>query len=424
MSPLIAPAPGGRTRTERKSRLMFHWRARDLSLTPITGQTPHFSRAGPGWALGKNGLWYHARHSQPRWHWLDGEPCLLLERAGTNLVLRSSDFSDAAWSDKAGLTLTDVPSSIVGEDATRFVNDGLGARKIEQTVTTFSSGEESLYTIVERRNATAIHEIAAWDDTAGGHTALLRYDFSTGLTSPQDETHGTIVHHGALPLVGGRLLVWMVYTADTPTNARKVVVYPTGSTTNSDALDLHHVQLEAAGAPSSPIVTLGASVPRAVEEMRWDLTVLPRATTMHPRFVDLGTAQGPAAAVAYIGAADGLTDPNLHLSIDSVGRVRLVHENVSNSDSLLTPSTPITLGDGLETRGVLNADGSNLVGASREEATEETQSDTSAPGLASAWADTRLYANSRGTAAVGLIGLRDLKLAAGPQDLATLRSLF
>jgi hypothetical protein len=55
--------------TQRRSGLIIHWRARDLSLTPITGQTATMTATATGTVPDAAAVSYSVVHSQPRWGW-------------------------------------------------------------------------------------------------------------------------------------------------------------------------------------------------------------------------------------------------------------------------------------------------------------------------------------------------------------------
>jgi hypothetical protein len=93
-------------RTTRTSRLLFHWRAADYSLTPVTGETPTFVRASlGGYVRDALGLYRGAPQYAPRFEsvglsavtGLYEVPGLLLEQTRTNILTYSRDCSNAAW---------------------------------------------------------------------------------------------------------------------------------------------------------------------------------------------------------------------------------------------------------------------------------------------------------------------------------------
>lgn len=63
----------------KRSRLLFHWRASECSLDPITGQADSFARTANATGVTDTaGATYTAIHSQPAWQATSSEPGLLL----------------------------------------------------------------------------------------------------------------------------------------------------------------------------------------------------------------------------------------------------------------------------------------------------------------------------------------------------------
>ena len=85
----------GRSRTQRHSRLLFHWRSADIGLDhprdrttgaltplrPLSRQSYTFTRASTATALDSAGNSYNVGHSFPAWSWYGGEPALLIRPA-------------------------------------------------------------------------------------------------------------------------------------------------------------------------------------------------------------------------------------------------------------------------------------------------------------------------------------------------------
>ena len=82
----------------------------NLSLTPVVGPTPSFSRASTGMYFNSSGVLTSAAINTPRFdHTFDGTSWiskgLLIEEQRTNVCLWSEDFNNAAWTDVAGRTI-------------------------------------------------------------------------------------------------------------------------------------------------------------------------------------------------------------------------------------------------------------------------------------------------------------------------------
>ena len=101
---------------------------------------------------------------------------------------------------------------------------------------------------------------------------------------------------------------------------------------------------------------------------------------------------------------------------------RVAHDNGTTAVGATLAASP-SWGDTVELRGVLNADGSVLIGQSINAAAETTNSDATAAALGAAWAGTRLYVGSRVGADIGLNPILAVKVARGVRTMAYMRAL-
>jgi len=97
----------GRNRTQRNSRLLFHWRSADVGLdnprnrttgaltplTPLSRQAYTFTRASTATALDSAGNSYNVGHSFPAWSWYGGEPALLVRPASGGRAVDSFEVT-------------------------------------------------------------------------------------------------------------------------------------------------------------------------------------------------------------------------------------------------------------------------------------------------------------------------------------------
>src|SRR5690606_24562614 len=95
---------------------------------------------------------------------------------------------------------------------------------------------------------------------------------------------------------GGPVYLIMVTGTGTAGNQRRIVVYPSGTTQNTQTAIIHHVQHEVGAVATSPIVTMTAPVTRAADVLTFPWSHPPQAMTGYLRFVELG-------AVAMTGAS-------------------------------------------------------------------------------------------------------------------------
>lgn len=128
------PPRADRAPLTRRSGALFSLDAADVpTLTPRSGQVLTFVRATPATAIGGSGRITQAVHSQARLH-ADRNattglyaPSLLMEPAGTNLILRSQEFDNAVWTKT---TATVAANAVTAPDGT------LTADKLQEDNTT------------------------------------------------------------------------------------------------------------------------------------------------------------------------------------------------------------------------------------------------------------------------------------------------
>lgn len=171
---------------------------------------------------------------------------------------------------------------------------------------------------------------------------------------------------------------------------------------------------------SSYIPTGAAAVTRAADACSWPFLASPQAMTLYVDGYELGTDQTTNGRVVSIeNAADG--DPRLLLySISTGGKYGLSHLNPAAVTS--TAGSAATFGSRIELRGVLAADGSVTIGQTIASGTEVVAATSAANTLQSAWSAPTLIIVA-GVGVTGFLALSSLKIAAGVQTLATMRTL-
>lgn len=315
-----------------KSQLLFHWRARDVSLTPLTGQVPTFVRVSAGGAVADwNGRLYTPVHSHPRWDVpvVGGESGLLLEYARTNLALNSSAIdSGATWTGAADFTIASAASVLAGQTAYKHTNRNLsGSKSRTQTIGVFSATGDTVYFIVENVNA-ATTSVGLYNSTTLAWVVLAQFTWETATLVVNSGSGSVFVRKlsDAGPN-GGEVYLLGVSAVGTAGNTRRVYCYPSGTAQNGLAVILHHGQMEAGLYPSSPISTSGASVTRSTDRLTYplNLTQLAAATddlTLYARFARPNHAAAVGNIVDFPGILSlGGVVPYVQLYCDASARV-------------------------------------------------------------------------------------------------------
>lgn len=223
--------------SERKSRLLFHWRARDFSLTPLTGQTPSFSRSTAGGAvIDRNGRLRTPVHSQPRFEMvdLDGDgiretPGLLIEPQRTQIC--PNPQTPASWTDLGTPILTTGQSDPWGTSVALLIEDNDGAvseGKLQNI--TFTGDGTKAFTVAVRAGTATLVNLNLQDVTAGFvNRANAQVSWNAGNAAPTVTITGG--SGSAFPAVGvfdpAGNLWWLVsFSADgiIAANANRLLV--------------------------------------------------------------------------------------------------------------------------------------------------------------------------------------------------------
>lgn len=286
------------TRQGRRSRLLYHWRARDLSLTALSGQLAAFSRASAGGAiLDRYGRMSVPVHSQQRYEMvdLDGDGVpetagLVLEPQRTNSALWSSDFTNAVWAGASDFTLSAAASILPGQIAQRHLNNNLiVSRSRSQPNGALSAGGDTVFYIVENVNALTT-AVGLFDTTLSAFICLAEFTWATRTIAVINGAGTTF----AVKLTetgpnGGPVYLLGVSATGTAGNVRRIYCYPTGVLQNGLAAIVHHGQLEGGALfPTSPVITNGSSATRIRDSFEPPINFGMQDLTVYLRYVSRG----------------------------------------------------------------------------------------------------------------------------------------
>ncbi len=343
---MIAPSvlPGrAYQRIDRVSRCLVHWRAADLSLTPLTGQPATFTRTTlAGSSQDTRGFLRRSVHSQPRFGYLDEDgdgvyesPHLLLESGRTQLVENADLEADAVgWV---------AAASTIARDATGTrAPSGLASLKVTTTNATGSG------VFVRKRDgtrmtaaATTMYTGSVWIYLPAGHPAIgktirLQYDWYNVTPALISSSQGTPV-----ALVAG--INRLQFTATSP--AATVTVDLLVATDSAEGVFDFWVdcpQFEAGESASSATPTnsdVGGLVRAAVGQ---ELTIYQECSPVWPRTGTVATAHG-VFVLGGIGAAaaDGKTTVQIYREVATATLAAQLEVNgsVAAASSLSIPTT-------------------------------------------------------------------------------------
>jgi hypothetical protein len=361
----------------------------------------------------------------PRVDWQDGDAYLLLEAARTNLVT-SDDIS--AWTNNA--TGMSVNSSISdpagGTGAYDIVGDGTVSTQGKYTTVSFTGNavKSALFVVKEdTMPASGVQSLTVYDQSAAQFR--LRLDITAWSDGQPTITETTGTHLGSQYIGNGFWAVYGQTTSVTAANTHFVIVYSNRSA-SAGTITVYRANVFDATVPSYSI--LDASETRNADSFYADFPYPPQAMTLYVKFVERGTLAGAIPSnerVVHIGSTSSLGYPRFLLYAHADGVYKCAHDNGTTTVVAGTTSTlsATSYGDVVELRAVLNADGSVTIGQSINSGTEETSTDLRAVTLGTAWADTRIWINSVGSASYGVSQYRSVKVARGAKTMAEMRAL-
>lgn len=430
---MVAPTvlPGRAfARVNRVSRALLRWRAADLALAPINEQASAFTRASAGGMIQDvAGVCRPIGHSQPRFEMadLDGDgvyetPTLLLEPARTNAWSDSEDLSNAVWTLSAVTLAGNVQQAPDGAlSLEKVIESATNAlHYVRRTTPVLTAATQQAVSVFAR----AGERTWLWIQTGdrGGVSRNTFVNLATGVVGTKDASHTVAVRRYAYGLYRIEL-AWPSGTGASSPVVNFLLTTGDGVTATylgdgTSGLYLGAAQFETdAPWPSSYLRTPSPGT-RSMDRLDFTVPVVPRECTLYARFVERGSIATGGARIAQIGSGTA------RLSIlQSGGFYQALHHNGTSSVTSTLAAAP-AIGDRIELRATLAADGKVQLHQSINEGAEVSAAQSAALALAAAWSDSLVSLGHAAGANAGLLAARDLTLAAGTVTLDQLRELL
>jgi hypothetical protein len=347
---------------------------------------------------------------------------LLLEPQRTNLCIRSEEFE--TWSNVDTCNVT--ANAIAAPDGTTTADllTATLASSLRFRTATFTGDGEKCAAVYLKAGTSTRTTLLFRDSTAAVNRHNINVTWTAGVPTVATAVaggSGTIYPVEALR-DGWYRILWSA-TGIVGANSNFVGVQP-DTIAGTGSVYAWGAQAEDAVVPSSYIKTEGTTVTRNADSLYFPFTAPPQAMTVYVRGGERGfrySSQTPRW-VQFSSAANAA--PRFLLYSTSGGTAAVLHGNDINADVNTSVSAPRILGDVVEARGVLRANGSCLAGASINGAAEVVSavSSTPAAGLAGAWSDTRMYLSGPANTDQPHAYTHVL-VATGEQSMATMRQL-
>lgn len=294
------PGALARVVNKQRSRCLFHWRASDGSLTPLTGQTPTFARASIGSAVpDQQGQLWTPPHSLPGWATVDTDgdgtrdsTALLLDRGGTNLCLQSENFG-TTWATIS--TPTRVAGILtLGSLTLDNLSDTSAAalQGYSQPITFTGDGTKALSLFWRKGSGTTAIRLRQTSGTPADRHLSTIADDGTGAPTVTTATGQKLDPElwGLDPKFGSKVYrIGLQATGVVAAQTNQIEVYPATTsglaTANTGDVIVGGVQVENAAIPTGYVKTTTATVTRTRDSLTYAIGFLPRDLTLYVRLV-------------------------------------------------------------------------------------------------------------------------------------------
>jgi hypothetical protein len=273
-----------------------------------------FSRASAAWTRHQDGLCRPVPDDRHRIAWfdLDGDgvnetPAYLGEPSVTHDLDDPSELEDSAspWGGNAGFTISARPSIISGKTAYQHQNGGGGPAIARIQTDGVLSAADSVWGYFENVDAERT-ALSIFDQDLATHLHIANLVWATGETETQQGSGAAFVRQEAVAGPNGGPVYWLgCNAAGTDGNVKQIFVFPTGVTTNTETVIIHHIQSEARAQPTTTPIPEGAGVVRAADALDYPYYGPPTGIQIYSKFLDLGGWLVASGRVWEMGDAAG-----------------------------------------------------------------------------------------------------------------------
>lgn len=350
-------------------------------------------------------------------HFIGGIRHILLEKASTNLVLQASNFG-TTWvavntpTRVAGAhTASGVTLDLIGDDS------GAADEYYEQTITFTGDAVKAVSIHVKKGTSSpATGSRVQLTDTTAPASRLTAVITWSGTVPSVAASTGTYL--GAVAMADGVYRLLFATTAVTAANTHTLNVLPCSALAETGNIYAGGVQAENSTVPTSFILTTTGTVTRAADSLFFTYAAVPQALTAHVKMTENGTAKLAGSARLFEIGTGGGAGPCLLVYAPAADRYDVFHDNGGTVRTANISTDSAAIGDTLDIRAVLNADGSVLIARSKNGAAESASAASAANTLAANWSTARLNL----TDTICINAIRSVRIIAGVQTLATMQA--
>lgn len=357
------------------------------------------------------------------------ERTLLLEGAGTNLCLQSENFG-TSWTTSGTMSRTAaaVPDTVMGVSLDLLADaDGAVAGYYQQNITFTADGTKAVSLFMKRgaNPAASASLIVLRDATAAADRLVASVAWDTSGVPTVTPSVGTL-QETPREIHSGIYRIQLIAPSVVAANTNSLRVAPVATAAQTGDVYAGGVQAENNAFCTSYVKTTTATVTRSADSLSFPFTLPPQEMTVYAKFIERGSLSGAAQTrvVNISNVAGGAAAPSFSIYVSSTGpSYGAQHHNGTANVSSVSGVTA-SIGDLIEVRAVLGADGKVTCGVSKNGAAETVGVTSAANALASAWASQHLFLNtSTGGALHGHNAFQSVKVARGTKTMAEMRLL-
>jgi len=412
--------PLGLLPTTPKSKFLFDWRARDLTLSARTGQVGTLTRASTGTMFDQNGVLVTAPNNAPRFGYFGGDVGLLLEGGITQMEKWTQDLSNGYWA-KSSVSVT--ANAGVAPDgsstANLLTNSGIGGYVSDAGPASMActASTYTIYGFLQKGSNNNCMTLGDIGDAAYHETS---FDLNAGTFGG---AHGTVVSAG-MKQWGNWWFCWVTFTRTNATSINTRVACASDTSHYADAASgkmgyVWGLNCVLGSVPSSYMAATSSVNPRSADIASWPVGIAEQALTIYVKGIDVGT-QLAAGAYGYASLGKWATNPALLIAPNNATNLRSYFNNGSatvNDGSLISGTS---YGSGIELLMTLSASGVVQGAISVNGAGQVTAAASAAQTLGGAWGAGSFYlGGADGIAAnVGFLIAQIARIAVGAQSLS------
>jgi hypothetical protein len=390
-----------------------------------------FTRTGTAPFVDSDGTLRFASENRARISWplVNGVrvPAYLGERASQNEFLHSEALDNAAWTKSNASITTDQAVGPDGETSLdEIIEDSTSNSHFVRQDATLTADVTYAISGFFRANTRSDVILRIQSD---GIVVQTTFDLSDGSVGATTATGTHVASH--IEDHGGGLYRCIVIGAIAGTTTVTGIAFLSDGGAGEDyqgddssSIYGGYLQLEEASFASSYTSTTTAAVTRNVDTLYADFSHAPEAMTLYFKFVEQGSVFG-TGGLFNLGANAIGTGAYLSAHATGTERYNVRHRN-GTAEVLATLSSGPSLGDVVEIRVALNADGSLTVGQVINDGAETTAGPTAANALPDAWSAGRLYLNSAavGDSFQGMNLVLAVAVVRGVQTMADMQAVY